>query len=95
MPRACGRRLILPAEGVMDAILDVIFENGVFRPLAQTNIPEGKRLKIRMEPDPEQTPEAILALAADVYKDMPSEEIDEVEKIALSRNDFFKDRPLR
>jgi predicted DNA-binding antitoxin AbrB/MazE fold protein len=32
----------------MSEILNVIFENGVFRPLTPTRIPEGKRLKIRM-----------------------------------------------
>jgi predicted DNA-binding antitoxin AbrB/MazE fold protein len=79
----------------MASTLDVIFENGVFRPLVPTDIPEGKRLKIRMELEPEQTPEDILALAADVYKDLPAEEIDEVEKIAFSRNDFFADRSRR
>jgi predicted DNA-binding antitoxin AbrB/MazE fold protein len=72
----------------------VIFENGVFRPLAPTCIPEGKRLKIRMESEPEHKPEDILALAADVYKDLLPEEIDEVEEIALCRDDFFKDRSL-
>jgi predicted DNA-binding antitoxin AbrB/MazE fold protein len=78
----------------MAAILDVIFENGVFRPLAPTNIPESKRLKIRMEYEQEQTPEDILALAAAVYKDLPTEEIDELERIAFSRSDFFKNRSL-
>jgi predicted DNA-binding antitoxin AbrB/MazE fold protein len=78
----------------MTAILDVIFENGVFRPLAPTNIPEGKRLTIRMEVEPEQTPEDILALAAAVYKDLPAEEIDEVERIAFARSDFFKNRAV-
>jgi predicted DNA-binding antitoxin AbrB/MazE fold protein len=78
----------------MTEILDVIFENGVFKPLAPTGIPEGKRLRIRMESEPESRPEDILALAAEVFTGLTDDEKDEVEKIALSRQNFFADRSI-
>ena len=76
----------------MAEIVDVIFENGVFKPLGPTGIPEGKRLRIRMESASEPASEDILALAAEVFNGLSEDEKDEVEKIALSRKQFFWDR---
>ena len=78
----------------MTLTIDVIFENGVFRPLTPPALPEGKRLRIRMEPATSATPEEILKLAASVFDGLSDEEVDEVERIATNRKAFFKDRPI-
>ena len=49
-------------------------------------IEEGQRVKIVVESD--ELP-AVLQLATQVYDGLTSEEIAEVEKIALDRRDFF------
>jgi predicted DNA-binding antitoxin AbrB/MazE fold protein len=77
----------------MADIYEVIFENGVFRPLSPPSIPEGKRLRIRMEPTHGESPEDILELAGSVFDGLSEEDIDEVERIATNRRDLFEDRP--
>lgn len=69
--------------------LDAIFEHGIFRlvqPL-QTSLREGQRVRLVIET--EESPEAILALAADVYAGLSPDELTEVEQIALQRRNFF------
>jgi hypothetical protein len=39
----------------------------------------------------EESPDAILALAASVYAGLSAQDITEVEQIALQRRDFFGD----
>lgn len=76
----------------MSDTLEVIFENGVFRPLSRPAIPEGKRLRIRMEPAKQESPEDVLELAASVFDGLSIEDADEVERIATDRSGFFKER---
>ncbi len=68
--------------------IDAIFENGVFRPLAPlVGIPEGRTVRLTVElfpPTAEPPAEDVLALAAKVYEGLTEEEIDEVDRIALS-----------
>jgi predicted DNA-binding antitoxin AbrB/MazE fold protein len=72
--------------------VEAIFENGVFRPLHSVDeaISEGQQVQllIRMP----ETPEEILALAKDVYTGLTEAEIDEIEQIALDRQDFFREK---
>jgi predicted DNA-binding antitoxin AbrB/MazE fold protein len=77
----------------MADILEVVFENGVFRPLSTPSIPDGKRLRIRMEPTQRESPKDILELAGSVFDGLSDEEMDDVERIATDRRDFFEDRP--
>lgn len=69
--------------------LDAIFEHNSFRLLRRPSVPlrEGQRVRLVVEAD--ETPEAILHLAADVYEGLSAQEVAEIEEIALHRGDFF------
>ena len=71
--------------------LDAIFEHGIFRLVRPPSIPlrEGQRVRLVVETD--ESPDAILALAANVYAGLSPQDIMEVEQIALQRRDFFGD----
>lgn len=70
------------------ATIEAVFEDGVFKPSQRPEIPEGEHVQLtveriaRIEEDP-------LELAARVYRGLPPEEIDEIERIALDRSHFF------
>lgn len=71
--------------------LEAIFVEGTFRLVRPPTIPlrEGQRVCLVVET--EESPEAILPLAAKVYAGLSPTEIAEVEQIALQRHDFFGD----
>ena len=73
---------------------DAIFINGVFQPLNPKTISiiEGQRVRLVVEPI--DSSENTLDLATSVYKDLSEDQIDDVEKIILNREDFFKGRQL-
>ena len=69
--------------------LEAIFENGVFRPVNRLDvaIPEGQHVKLSFETnDGHADP---LALAKEVYKGLSNEELEVIERIALTRGKFF------
>lgn len=66
-------------------IYEAIFQNGAFRPVRPvSSIAEGQQVRLVVEVE-----EDVLNLAADVYEGLSDDEINEVEKIALARRDFF------
>ncbi|MBO3458801.1 antitoxin family protein [Aetokthonos hydrillicola Thurmond2011] len=69
--------------------IKAIYENGVFRPLEKPNLNEGESVQITVEYTTRSNPEKILKLAADVYEGLSPADIDEIEEIALQRNNFF------
>jgi predicted DNA-binding antitoxin AbrB/MazE fold protein len=70
--------------------LEAVYEHGVFRPVVKpAGIAEGQHVRLTVESG---SPEDILALAASVYEGLTDEEIDDVEKIAFARDDFFGER---
>lgn len=73
----------------MKQTLDAIYENGVFRPLESPKISEGQKVKLTVETTLVSSPDDMLELAAQVYQGLSAEQIDEIEKIALARCDFF------
>jgi predicted DNA-binding antitoxin AbrB/MazE fold protein len=73
----------------MKQTLDAIYENGVFRPLESPKISEGQKVKLTVETTLVSSPDDMLELAAQVYQGLSAEQIDEIEKIALNRCDFF------
>lgn len=76
----------------MQKTLDAIYENGVFRPLQPPDIQEGQRVQLLVQETAKGAPEDLLTLAAQVYKGLSQTQIEEVERIALRRQDFFCDR---
>ncbi len=75
-----------------DSPIDAVFENGLFQPLAPVHLSvrEGERVRLRIE---ESRGETSLDQACHVYDGLLPAEIDEVERIALQRNEFFGTKP--
>lgn len=77
----------------MSETFEAIFENGSFKPVdnGSMSLSEGQRVKLTV--DVSQTKEAdALQLARAVYQDLSPDEVNAVERIALDRDDFFRDR---
>lgn len=70
--------------------VEAIFEHGVFRVLNASDLPlsEGQQVRLIIETPTENSAE-LLDLAAQVYEGLSSRDIDEIERIALERGDFF------
>jgi predicted DNA-binding antitoxin AbrB/MazE fold protein len=68
--------------------IDAVYEDGAFRPVQReaVTIPDG--LRVRITVDDEQDPET-LRLATRVYDGLSEGEIDEIQRIALTRGNFF------
>ena len=71
--------------------IDAIFEHGTFRLVRPPTIPLRDGQRVRLVVEIEESPDAILALAASVYAGLSPQDITEVEQIALARRDFFGD----
>ena len=69
--------------------LDAVFEHGAFRLVEPPSIPLREGQRVRLVVETEESPDAILALAASVYAGLTLQDITEVEQIALQRPDFF------
>ena len=70
-------------------VLDAVYENGVFRPVEPVGegIKEGERVRLRL-----LTASAALRALEElthIYDGLPEEEIEEIEKIILDRNNLF------
>ena len=75
----------------MKHTLEAVYENGIFRPLKTPTIPDGQQVLLEVEPLGEKPVTNPLELATLVYQGLSESDIDEVEKIALERQDFFSD----
>jgi predicted DNA-binding antitoxin AbrB/MazE fold protein len=71
------------------ATVEAIFEDGVFKPVKRPEIPEGEHVQLTVETSARPEQEDPLELAARVYRGLRPEEIDEIERIALDRAQFF------
>ncbi|MFP4439683.1 MAG: antitoxin family protein [Chloroflexaceae bacterium] len=71
--------------------VEAIFEHGTFRLVQPPTIPLRDGQRVRLVIKTEESPEVILALAADVYAGLSPAEIAEVEHITRRRQDFFGD----
>lgn len=69
--------------------LDAIFEHGMFRLVQPPSIPLREGQHVRLVVETAESPDVILALAANVYVGLSPQDITEVEQIALQRRDFF------
>ena len=76
----------------MKQTLDAVYENGVFKPSLPPNLPNGQHVRLEIETPSEESPEDLLELAGQVYDGLSDSQIEEIEQIALDRQDFFKDR---
>lgn len=76
-------------------IIEAIYQNGMFRPLKPMSkeIEEGKTVEIIVK-EKRLSPDEMLELAEKVYEGLSKEDINEIERIALDRSNFFGDRKL-
>lgn len=65
--------------------LEASFEHGVIRLVQPPSVPLREGQHVRIVVETEETPDIILALAADVYKGLSSQDMTDVEQIALQR----------
>ena len=79
----------------MTQTIEAVYQNGMFKPLSPVSeeITEGKRVELTIA-DKKLSPEEFLELASQVYEGLSEEDIDEIERIALDRSNFFGDRKI-
>ena len=79
----------------MTQTIDAVYQNGMFKPLnpVSDEVVEGKQVRITIK-DKQLSPEEMLELASQVYEGLSEEDIDEIERIALDRSNFFGDRKV-
>ncbi|MGH9936465.1 MAG: antitoxin family protein [Blastocatellia bacterium] len=77
----------------MQQTVEAIYENGGFRLIDPVNLLffEGQKVRLIIEP-PAQSATSPLVLAAQVYEGLSDSQVEEIERIALDRNDFFGER---
>jgi predicted DNA-binding antitoxin AbrB/MazE fold protein len=73
----------------MDRMIEVVYEGGVLRPLESLDLPDHQRVTITLHMPPVEDPDAELAAWQSVYGGLSTQEIDEVEAIALDRGRFM------
>ena len=80
----------------MREIIDAVFDNGNFRPVGDQEIAlsQGQRVKLIVETFPEPQDD-MAELAAKVYEGLTDKEIEEIENITLTRNEFFTPGTVR
>jgi predicted DNA-binding antitoxin AbrB/MazE fold protein len=76
----------------MTQTVEAIYQNGSFRLVQPEDISLREGQNVRLTIETEDNKDDVLALAAEVYEGLSEEEINEVEEIALDRNDFFSER---
>jgi predicted DNA-binding antitoxin AbrB/MazE fold protein len=77
----------------MQQTVEAIYESGGFRLIdpADLQLFEGQKVRLIIEP-PDQSATNPLDLAAQVYEGLSDSQIEEIERIALDRDDFFGER---
>ena len=78
-------------KGSMVEIVQAVYKNGAFTPLAETHVPDGVTVRLVIESDDDVSSPNSLSLAMGVYDGLSDKDIQEVEAFALDRNTFFND----
>jgi len=85
----------------MTQTIEAIYQNGIFKPLKPVSeeITEGERVELVVKTGQENVQEnveenPIMKLAENFYEGLTEEDIDEIERIALDRSNFFGDRKI-
>jgi len=77
----------------MTQTIEAIYQNGIFKPLGPVSqdLSDGEKVTLVVETEGENP---IMKLAENFYEGLSEEDIDEIEKIALDRSNFFGERKL-
>lgn len=75
--------------------IEAIYQNGIFKPLQPVSeeIEDGKKVELTVT-EKRLSPDEMLDLASQVYRGLSEEDIEEIERIALDRSNFFGDRKI-
>ncbi len=73
----------------MVEIVQAVYKDGTFRPLAETHIPDGMTVRLVIESNEDAPQLNPLSLAMGVYDGLSETDIHEVEQCALDRSAFF------
>lgn len=74
----------------MQQIVEAVYENGIFRPREVPELSEGQEVQLIIQSKKKLDSDQMLKLAADVYEGLSTEQIQDVEQVALDRQDFFQ-----
>ena len=74
----------------MTKTIEAVYENGVLKPVQPLDLPDHQRVFITVDVPAIETPEEALRLWQTVYEGLATEEIAEVEAIALDRSNFMR-----
>jgi predicted DNA-binding antitoxin AbrB/MazE fold protein len=74
----------------VERTLSAVYEDGVLKPLEALDLPEHQRVTITLELPSREAPEEALKAWSAVFEGLSSEEIDEIEAIALDRRRFMR-----
>jgi predicted DNA-binding antitoxin AbrB/MazE fold protein len=79
----------------MTQTIEAVYQNGIFKPLnpVSEEIAEGETVKLTIN-NKKLSPDEMLKLASQVYEGLSEEDINEIERIALDRTNFFGDRKI-
>jgi predicted DNA-binding antitoxin AbrB/MazE fold protein len=69
--------------------IEAVYEHGAFKPLHPEDIDLSEGQKVSIVVERRLTPKEMSELAGSVYDGLPEEDIDEIERIALDRSNFF------
>ena len=75
--------------------IEAVYQNGMFKPLKPMSeeIEEGETVEIIIK-EKRLSPDEMLELAGKVYEGLSEEDVNEIERIALDRSNFFGGRKL-
>ncbi len=79
----------------MTQTIEAVYQNGIFKPLnpVSEKLSEGETVELIIK-NKKLSPEEMLELASQVYEGLSEEDINEIERIALDRSNFFGDRKI-
>ncbi len=77
----------------MKAVVDAVYQDGVFKPVRPPDISDGEHVRIMVESVGQARRDDILQLAARVYAGLSPNEIDEIEEMARHRTLFTNAQP--
>ncbi|MFV1977090.1 MAG: antitoxin family protein [Candidatus Scalindua sp.] len=73
----------------MTKTINAIYENGVFKPIEPVGISEHKKVTLIIEEE-QQVHRDIIGLAANVYRNLSPQSIEDVEQLATDRSHFTR-----
>ena len=75
----------------MQQVVEAVYENGIFRPLKVPKLSEGQEVQLIIQTKNKISPDRMLQLASEVYQGFSAKQIQDIEQIALDRQNFFEE----